>query len=116
MWCAIFFFASTGTSAAYLTVSEILPLELRAQAISFFFAVSLLLGGVSAPLIFGYLVKFPTHGPLAAGYYAAGAIMFAGGLVAWCYGVDAERKSLEGIAYPLSAVRLPAIEPPTGSA
>lgn len=111
MWCVIFFFASTGASSAYLTISEVFPLELRAQAISFFFAISQLIGAVSAPLIFGYLVKFSTHGPLAAGYLAAGAIMFAGGVIAWCYGVDAERKSLERIANPLSAVRLAAIKP-----
>lgn len=111
-WCVIFFFASTGASAAYLTISEIFPLELRGQAISFFFAMSQLFGAVPAPLIFSYLVnKFPTHGPLAVGYYAAGAIMFAGGVIAWRYGVDAERKSLEKIANPLSAVRLDPIEP-----
>ena len=113
IWCLTFFFASTGASAAYLTVSEIFPLELRAQAISFFFAASQLLGGVAQPLVFTYLVsggrKF-----LTVGYYAVGAIMLAGGVIAWCLGVDAERKSLERIAYPLSAVQHP-IEPPIES-
>ncbi|MGH3830071.1 MAG: MFS transporter [Pseudonocardiaceae bacterium] len=113
IWCAIFFFASTGASAAYLTVSEIFPLELRAQAISFFFAISQLVGGVAAPLVFTYLVSGGRN-LLTIGYYAAGAIMLAGGLIAWRFGVDAERKSLERIAYPLSALRRP-IEPPIES-
>ena len=108
MWCVIFFLASAGASSAYLTVSEIFPLELRGQAISFFFAISQLAGGVAAPSIFGALIgsgKDP--GPLSIGYYAGGAIMFVGGLVAWFFGVNAERKSLEDIATPLSAARRP---------
>ncbi|MDQ3764010.1 MAG: MFS transporter [Actinomycetota bacterium] len=112
LWCVIFFFASAGASSAYLTVSEIFPLELRGQAISFFFAISQLAGGVAAPLIFGALIGDGTDpGPLTIGYYVSGAIMFAGGAIAWYYGVDAERKSLERIAHPLSEV-LQAIEPP----
>jgi len=106
MWCVIFFLASAGASSAYLTVSEIFLLELRGQAISFFFAVSQLAGGVAAPSIFGALIgagKDP--GPLSIGYYAGGAIMFAGGLVAWFFGVNAERRSLEDVAAPLSAAR-----------
>lgn len=114
LWCVLFFFASAGASAAYLTVSEIFPLELRAQAISFFFAVSQLVGGVAAPSIFAYLVGVGGHLPLTMGYYTTGVIMFAGGVIAWRFGVDAERKSLERIAYPLSAVRR-AIEPAVGS-
>lgn len=116
IWCVTFFFASAGASSAYLTVSEIFPLELRGQAISFFFAISQLTGGVAAPLIFGALIGDGTNpGPLTIGYYAGGAIMFAGGIIAWRFGVDAERKSLEEIANPLSTVRR-AIEPPIGSA
>jgi MFS family permease len=104
-WCVIFFFASAGASSAYLTVSEIFPLELRGQAISFFFAISQLAGGVAAPYIFGRLVgdgKNP--GPLTIGYFVGAAVMIAGGIIAWFFGVDAERKSLEDIANPLSAV------------
>ena len=112
IWCLTFFFASTGASAAYLTVSEIFPLELRAQAISFFFAASQLLGG-AVPSIFEILVGRGRNF-LTVGYYATGAIMLAGGIIAWYFGVDAERKSLERIAYPLSAVRR-AIEPPIES-
>jgi MFS family permease len=108
MWCVVFFFASAGASAAYLTVSEIFPLELRAQAIAFFFAISQLAGGVAAPTIFGALIGDATsRGPLTVGYYLGAGLMFAGGLIAWFFGVNAERKSLEDIASPLSAVASP---------
>jgi MFS family permease len=114
IWCATFFFASAGASSAYLTISEIFPLELRAQAISFFFAISMLLGGVATPAIFGYLIGDGTnHGALAIGYQTAALTMFAGGVIAWFFGVDAERKSLEDIANPLSATPRP-IEPALG--
>ncbi|GAC1326103.1 MAG: MFS transporter [Chloroflexota bacterium] len=104
-WCVIFFFASAGASSAYLTVSEIFPLELRGQAISFFFAVSQLAGGVAAPKIFAALIGAGTsRGPLTLGYYFGAAIMIAGGAIAWFFGVNAERQSLEDIATPLSAV------------
>lgn len=73
IWCAIFFFASAGASAAYLTVSEIFPLELRAQAISFFFAIPLLVFGVPAPGVFAALVEGnASHLPLTVGYLVAG--------------------------------------------
>jgi MFS family permease len=104
-WCVIFFLASAGASSAYLTVSEIFPLELRGQAIAFFFAISQLAGGVAAPTLFGALIgngSNPT--PLAIGYYFGAIVMFLGGVIAWFFGVDAERKSLEEVATPLSAV------------
>jgi MFS family permease len=109
-WCVIFFFASAGASAAYLTVSEIFPLELRGQAISFFFAISQGTGGVLAPYFFGHLIggqhnPNPDRLPLTWGYLAGAAIMIIGGLIAWFFGVDAERKSLEDIAEPLSAAK-----------
>ncbi|GAB3675221.1 MFS transporter [Angustibacter aerolatus] len=105
-WCVIFFFASAGASSAYLTVSEIFPLELRGQAISFFFAISQLAGGVAAPFIFGKLVGDGSdRGPLTVGYFVGAAIMLAGGLIGWFFGVDAEGKSLEDIADPLSSVK-----------
>lgn len=110
-WCVIFFFASAGASAAYLTIGEIFPLELRAQAISFFFAISLLIGGVPAPWFYEHLISAGPH-HLTTGYYTAGAIMIIGGGIAWCFGVDAERKSLERIAHPLVTLPRP-IEPPT---
>jgi len=104
-WCVIFFLASAGASSAYLTVSEIFPLELRGQAIAFFFAISQLAGGVAAPTIFGSLIGNGSNpGPLTIGYYVGAIVMFLGGVIAWFFGVDAERKSLEEIAPPLSAV------------
>ncbi|HEY6539129.1 MAG TPA: MFS transporter [Candidatus Dormibacteraeota bacterium] len=103
LWCVVFFFASAGASSAYLTVSEIFPLELRAQAISFFFAISQLVGGTAAPTLFAALIGNGHHtGPLSIGYFFGGAIMLAGGLVAWFFGVNAERQSLEDVAPPLS--------------
>jgi MFS family permease len=105
-WCVIFFFASAGASSAYLTVSEIFPLELRGQAISYFFAISQLVGGVGAPSLFGALIGDGTNrGPLTVGYFVGAAIMLAGGIIAWFFGVDAEGKGLEDITDPLSAVR-----------
>jgi MFS family permease len=115
VWCVIFFLASAGASSAYLTVSEIFPLELRAQAISFFFAISQLVGGVLAPTIFGALIgSGKDRTPLLYGYLFGAVLMFVGGAVAWWIGVDAERRSLEDIANPLSAVTRGIS--PTGSA
>jgi MFS family permease len=112
-WCVIFFFASAGASSAYLTVSEIFPLELRGQAIAFFFAISQLAGGVAAPFVFGALIGNGSNtGPLAIGYYFGAIVMFAGGLVAWFFGVNAERMSLEDVATPLSAVVRPTEQAP----
>ncbi len=111
-WCVIFFLASAGASSAYLTVSEIFPLELRGQAISFFFAISQGAGGVVAPFLFGHLIggqnnPNPDRGPLSWGYAIGGVVMIVGGLIAWYFGVNAERKSLEDIADPLSVRRRP---------
>lgn len=105
-WCVIFFLASAGASSAYLTVSEIFPLELRGQAISFFFAISQLVGGVGAPYLFAHLVGNGKHpGALTAGYLVGAGVMFVGGVIAWFYGVNAERQSLEDIAQPLSVLK-----------
>jgi MFS family permease len=111
-WCVIFFLASAGASSAYLTVSEIFPLELRGQAISFFFAISQGAGGVVAPFLFGHLIggqhnTNPDRTPLSWGYVIGAVIMIIGGLVAWFLGVNAERKSLEDIAQPLSVTSRP---------
>jgi MFS family permease len=111
-WCVIFFLASAGASSAYLTVSEIFPIELRGQAIAFFFAISQGAGGVVAPFLFGHLIggqhnAHPNRGPLSWGYVIGGVIMIIGGVVAWRFGVDAERKSLEDVANPLSVARRP---------
>jgi MFS family permease len=105
LWCVVFFLASAGASSAYLTVSEIFPLELRSQAISFFFAIAQFFGGVVAPALFGALIGEGTDRfPLFMGYLLGGGLMLVGGVVAALIGVNAERRSLEDIALPLSAV------------
>jgi MFS family permease len=107
-WCVAFFFASAGASAAYLTVSEIFPLEVRGQAISYFFAVAQVAGAI-APAIYGLLIGNGTERlPLFYGYLLGAGIMIVGGIIALVYGVDAEQKSLEDIADPLSRVDVPA--------
>jgi MFS family permease len=104
-WCVIFFFASAGASAAYLTVSEIFPLEVRAKAIAFFFAIAQCFGALG-PFIYGHLIGDGSQpGRLFVGYLLGAGVMVIGGLVAAVLGVDAEGKSLEEIANPLSARR-----------
>lgn len=103
LWCISFFFASAGASAGYLTVSEVFPLEVRGQAISYVFAIAQLVGS-AGPFIFGALIgDGADRGPLFWGYMMASGIMLIGGLVAFVFGVDAEGKSLEEIAPPLSS-------------
>ena len=99
-WCAVFFFASAGASSAYLTVSEIFPMEIRAMAISFFFVVAQG-AGVVAPWLFGKLIETSATGVFLGQLFGA-ALMVVGGLVALRFGVDAEGRSLEDIAPPLS--------------
>jgi MFS family permease len=114
-WCVSFFFASAGASSAYLTVSEIFPLEVRGQAISYFFAIAQVVGALG-PVLFGALVgEGKERGPLFWGYVLASAIMVIGGVVAMFIGVDAEGKGLEDIAEPLSRVSgEPPLEPARG--
>ena len=107
MWVGSFFFASAGASSAYLTVSEIFPLEVRGQAISYFFSVGQLVGA-TGPTIYGALIGDGTdRQPLFYGYLLGAAVMIAGGLIAWFFGVNAEGKGLEDIADPLSRVDAP---------
>jgi MFS family permease len=101
-WIAIFFFASAAASSAYLTVSEIFPLETRALAIALFYALGTLIGGVFAPLIFGRLISAGV-GAVAYGYTGAAVLMLLAAGVEARLGVDAEGKSLEEIAQPLSS-------------
>jgi MFS family permease len=104
-WCVAFFFASAGASSAYLTVSEIFPLELRSQAISYFFALAQIFGAI-APALYGNLIGDGKHtGPLAVGYYLGAGIMIVGGIVALIFGVDAARKGLETVTDPISVVK-----------
>jgi MFS family permease len=100
-WSIIFFFASAGASSAYLTVSEIFPLEIRAMAIAFFYAIATGAAAVS-PLFFGWLIASGSVWNLFYGYLVGAALMAAAGIVELVYGVKAERQSLESIASPLS--------------
>lgn len=102
-WSAIFFVASAAASSAYLTVSEIFPLEMRAVSISIFYAIGTGLGGFAGPAIFGTLIESGSREALANGYFLAAALMIAAALVAALIGVDAERRPLEAVARPLSA-------------
>lgn len=103
MWSVIFFFASAAASSAYLTASEVFPLEIRALAIAIFFAVGTGTGGVLAPWLFGTLIGSGSRDAVFAGYLlGAGLMLLAVGAVL-AYGVRAERKSLEEVAPPLTS-------------
>ncbi|WBU39133.1 MFS transporter [Homoserinibacter sp. YIM 151385] len=102
LWCVSFFFASAGASSAYLTVSEIFPLEMRSQVISYVFAVGQIFGAI-APALYASLVgEGEDRGPLTIGYYVGAGVMALGAVVAAIFGVAAERKSLEDIIDPLT--------------
>ena len=102
-WTIIFFVASAAASSAYLTVSEIFPLEIRALAIAMFYAIGTLTGGVFAPLLFGWIIGTGSSTALLIGYLGAAALMIFGALTELWIGVPAERQALEHIAAPLSA-------------
>ena len=101
-WVAIFFVASAAASAAYLTASEIFPLETRALAIAVFYALGTLIGGATAPYLFGYLIGTGSTWALAGGYALSAALMLVAAATEFRLGIDAEGKSLESIAEPLS--------------
>ncbi|MFJ3218060.1 MFS transporter [Kitasatospora sp. NPDC086801] len=103
-WTAVLFLASAGASAAYLTVSEIFPLETRAMCIAFFYAVGTAVGGISGPLLFNGLVSSGKVSHTTLAFCIGAALMTAAGLVEAAIGVRAERRSLEDLAAPLSAV------------
>jgi MFS family permease len=104
-WSAIFFVASAAASSAYLTVSEIFPLEMRAVSISLFYAAGTALGGFAGPPLFGAMIESGSRDALFGAYAFASFLMCAAALVAAFLGVDAERKPLEEIAPPLGATR-----------
>jgi MFS family permease len=101
-WMVIFFFASAAASSAYLTVSETFPLEIRALAIAFFYAVGTGIGGIAAPWLFGALIDTGSRASVFGGYLTGAVLMVLAGCVAWRWGVDAERKPLESVARPLT--------------
>jgi MFS family permease len=103
-WMVIFFFASPAASAAYLTVSETFPLEVRALAIALFYAVGTGIGGVAGPALFGVLIDSGSRYSVFSGYLLGSGLMIAAALIAWRYGVAAERQPLESIASPLAVV------------
>ena len=103
----IFFFASAGASAAYLTASEVFPMETRALCIAFFYAIGTAVGGIAGPVLFGRLIEAASADKditqIAVGYFIGAALMIGGGIVAAFLGVRAEGQSLESIAAPLTA-------------
>jgi MFS family permease len=100
-WSVIFFVASAAASSAYLTVSEVFPLEMRAISISLFYAAGTALGGFAGPPLYGAMIEGGSRGGLFAAYALAGALMCVAALVAWKLGVDAERRPLEEVCPPL---------------
>jgi MFS family permease len=100
---AIFFLASAGASSAYLTVSEIFPMESRALSIAFFYAVGTAAGGIAGPLLFGHLINPGSQSKVAIGFFIGAATMAVGGIAELFFGVKAEQRQLEDIAEPLTA-------------
>lgn len=109
LWSVIFFFASAAASSAYLTVSEVFPLELRALAIAVFFSLGTAAGGIVAPWLFGFLIGTGSRASLFFGYALGAGLMLIAAVVAALFGVKAERTSLERVARPLAAE-----DPPRG--
>ena len=107
-WTVVFFFASAAASSAYLTVSETFPLEIRALAIAFFYAIGTGIGGVAGPWLFGVLIDTGSRISVFGGYLFGAALMVAAGLIAALFCVPAERKPLEAVARPLAFVDEPA--------
>jgi MFS family permease len=103
-WTVVFFFASAGVSAAYLTVSEIFPMETRALAIALFYAVGTGIGGIIGPQLFGRLIPTGKTSDVFVALVVGAVLMIAGGVAEILFGVKAERRRLEGIAKPLTAV------------
>jgi MFS family permease len=104
-WVVVLFFASAGASAAYLTVSEVFPMETRALAIAFFYAIGTAAGGISGPLLFSALVGTGKAGDTALAFCVGAGLMIAGGITELILGVKAEQRSLEDIAKPLTAAK-----------
>jgi MFS family permease len=99
----IFFIASAGASSAYLTVSEIFPMETRALSIAFFYAAGTAAGGIAGPLLFGHLIASGSESQVAIGFFIGAAVMTLGGVAELLFGVSAEQEQLEDVAEPLTA-------------
>jgi MFS family permease len=105
-WSLIFFVASAAASSAYLTVSEIFPLEMRAVAISLFYAAGTALGGFAGPPLYGAMIEGGSRDGLFAAYALAGGLMCVAAIVTWKLGVNAERRPLEEVCPPLGMERI----------
>ena len=103
-WMVIFFFASPAASAAYLTVSETFPIEVRALAIAVFYAIGTAIGGVAGPALFGVLIDSGSRQSVFAGYLLGAFLMIAAAIIGWRYAIAAERQPLESVARPLAVV------------
>jgi MFS family permease len=101
-WTVTFFFASAAASAAYLTVGESFPLEMRALAIALFYAAGTAIGGIAGPAFFGALIETGSRGEVLLGYLLGAALMVAAAITELALGIDAERIPLEDVAAPLS--------------
>ena len=101
-WSVVFFFASAAASSAYLTVGESFPLEVRASAIAWFYAIGTGLGGIAGPTVFGRLIETGSRSEVFLGYALAGGLMLGAAIVAAFLAIDAERRSLESVAAPLA--------------
>src|SRR5918999_1975147 len=99
---ATFFFASAGASSAYLTVSEVFPMETRALAIALFFAIGTATGGIVGPELFGQFIHSGNQDLVAVGFFIGAGVMALGGIAELFLGVRAEGQSLENIAKPLT--------------
>lgn len=103
-WMVVFFFASAAASSAYLTVSETFPVEIRALAIAFFYAIGTGVGGVMGPWVFGLLIETGSRSSVFGGYLAGAAMMLGAAAIAALWAIAAERKPLETVARPLTAL------------
>lgn len=103
LFTCIFFVASSAASAAYLTVSEIFPLEVRALALAVFYSIGTGIGGVGAPLLFGVLIATHSRWAVAGGYALGAALMLAGSFTEWKIGVEAAGQSLESVSKPIQS-------------
>lgn len=102
-WSAVFFLASAAASSAYLTVSEVFPLEMRAMAIAIFYAIGTGAGGFAAPVLFGMLIETGSRGAVMVGYAIGATLVIVAGFLALRFAADAECKPLEEVAPPLSS-------------